>query len=544
MKLTLRTLIAFLDETIDENDAAELRKKIKESEAIRELIERIRQIISQPQLMALRVAGKGLGADSNYSSEYIDNTLDLEQVAEFEKLAIDSDMLLAEIAESHQILANFNQTDEAVSLRLQSRLHKTVQTIYPVDPEEPEVFPVIEDHSSIHEDYEDVSPPKKKKTRTNLAPPIIETVQDGDPANPVTHSPTVHAPPVIQSIQPPPPTSSIEDSNGPLQPGLTPLSSNTKKSKGSGCSLGEPTDPSDKNQQPRIKILPVVLATACITSLLFLVIASFVNPNVPEIASNDLKNNVKSSTQEQANHKEQTSKPETDGSSTETGGEVTRPILKTKSNKEQQGERPTTIPTRDSKTTAAGNGSNPKERPPQTPETIAERQGQEKEVVNLFKDKDYENKKTPLPESRELAANTNTNQSTVPKIDPSKKLTDTKVLMSKTASLVNGPSIGIIKSDQEPAVRRTNLNEAKWVSLGQEQTIHLNDRVAALPGCRPTIEIMGSVRLHLFGFCEIEFKENPGKVIPQLLVRNGIVTLENMKDPNNTIDVSIQGTNY
>lgn len=64
MRLTLRTLIAYLDQTIGKDDAAALRAKINDAESIRVLIERIKRVVSQPQLMAARSTGKGVRGES------------------------------------------------------------------------------------------------------------------------------------------------------------------------------------------------------------------------------------------------------------------------------------------------------------------------------------------------------------------------------------------------------------------------------------------------------------------------------------------------
>ena len=201
MKLTLRTLLAFLDETVSQDDAAALRKKIKESKAIRELIERIRRVVSQPQLPAPHQSGKGLDANPNYPCEYIDSTLDPEKVAEFEKRAISSDALLAEIAEAHQILAQLSEIDEGVSGRLRNRLYKTTESIYRTNSEEPEMFPVIEDHASIQEEYEDAPEPPRSKPGFDLSPPS-QPASHSDSRSQFSDIPPVQPPPVVSNPSP------------------------------------------------------------------------------------------------------------------------------------------------------------------------------------------------------------------------------------------------------------------------------------------------------------------------------------------------------
>ena len=117
MRLTLRTLLAYLDNVgftnadgkveylLDPSEEAELEQKINESELATNLVQRIRGTISNPQLSSPKVLGKGMGVDPNSTSEFLDSTLPLDRVAEFEQVCLESDVHLAEAASCHQILA-------------------------------------------------------------------------------------------------------------------------------------------------------------------------------------------------------------------------------------------------------------------------------------------------------------------------------------------------------------------------------------------------------------------------------------------------------
>ncbi|MFO0879373.1 MAG: hypothetical protein U0840_18660 [Gemmataceae bacterium] len=103
MRLTLRTLLAYLDDTLDASEIKEIGEKVAESDAAQELVARLRQVTRRRRLTTPSATGPE-ATDPNDVAEYLDNELDSEQVALLEKLALESDVHLAEIAACHQIL--------------------------------------------------------------------------------------------------------------------------------------------------------------------------------------------------------------------------------------------------------------------------------------------------------------------------------------------------------------------------------------------------------------------------------------------------------
>ncbi len=104
MRLTLRTLLAYLDDLLEPSQAKELGAKIQESEMASELVSKIRDVIRKRRLTAPVVSGPGCDLDANLVAEYLDNTLSPEGVTDLERICLESDVHLAEVAASHQIL--------------------------------------------------------------------------------------------------------------------------------------------------------------------------------------------------------------------------------------------------------------------------------------------------------------------------------------------------------------------------------------------------------------------------------------------------------
>jgi hypothetical protein len=162
MRLTLRTLLAYLDDILDATDAHELERKIEESEFASGLVHRIRSVTRKLRLGAPKLAGKGMGLDANTVAEYLDNTLPQDQVPDFEKICLESDVQLAEVAACHQILALVLGEPADVDPALRTRMRSLLKAAEHASPEALEeaarrgsAFLAGPPHPSPEHDYED-----------------------------------------------------------------------------------------------------------------------------------------------------------------------------------------------------------------------------------------------------------------------------------------------------------------------------------------------------------------------------------------------------
>lgn len=104
MRLTLRTLLAYLDDVLEPGEAREIGQKIQDSPVAAALVSRIREVMRRRRLTAPDIDGPEQGVNPNIVAQYLDNSLTDDLVADMERVCLESDVQLAEVAACHQIL--------------------------------------------------------------------------------------------------------------------------------------------------------------------------------------------------------------------------------------------------------------------------------------------------------------------------------------------------------------------------------------------------------------------------------------------------------
>jgi cytoskeletal protein RodZ len=115
MRLTLRTLLAYLDGILPADARADLAKQVDGNATAEGLIKRIGRTVARPEIPAPKLDGRGLADDANSVAEFLDNSLPADRLAAFEKICLESDLHLAEVAACHQLLAEIARDDAAAT---------------------------------------------------------------------------------------------------------------------------------------------------------------------------------------------------------------------------------------------------------------------------------------------------------------------------------------------------------------------------------------------------------------------------------------------
>jgi hypothetical protein len=127
MRLTLRTLLAYLDDTLDPAEARAIGQKVAESPVAQELVERIRKVTRRRSLANPALYGDATKLDPNTMAEYLSDKLPPEQVEEVEQICLEQDVYLAEVAACHQILTLMLTEHAHVPPTARQRMYRLVK---------------------------------------------------------------------------------------------------------------------------------------------------------------------------------------------------------------------------------------------------------------------------------------------------------------------------------------------------------------------------------------------------------------------------------
>jgi len=127
-------MLAYLDDILDPEDAKQLGQKITESDFASDLVYRTLSSKRRVNLSAPRLDGTGIGSDPNSVAEYLDNTLEESRIPELEKICLESEMHLGEVASCHTILTKVVEEPIEINDALRTRL---IQLIHAKELESP-----------------------------------------------------------------------------------------------------------------------------------------------------------------------------------------------------------------------------------------------------------------------------------------------------------------------------------------------------------------------------------------------------------------------
>lgn len=126
LQLTLRTLLAYIDDTLEPSQAQALGKLVAESDEVKELVERIKKVTRRRGLTTPLPSGGDETADPNTVAAYLDNALDSATIKQVEETCLTSDVHLAEVAACHQILTLLLTEPARVPPRAHRRMYQLV----------------------------------------------------------------------------------------------------------------------------------------------------------------------------------------------------------------------------------------------------------------------------------------------------------------------------------------------------------------------------------------------------------------------------------
>lgn len=134
MRLTLRTLLGWVDGALPAEEHSAIGEMVAGSRMATRLAEQIREGVACGSTDVPLTGGPAIAEDANRVAEYLDNTLLSEHLRAFERLCIESRPHLEEVATCHGILAEISRTPKLARMPrdqrsvLRQRIQRSLST--------------------------------------------------------------------------------------------------------------------------------------------------------------------------------------------------------------------------------------------------------------------------------------------------------------------------------------------------------------------------------------------------------------------------------
>jgi hypothetical protein len=171
MRLTLRTLLAWLDDTLSPSEVREIGKQVAESPFAKDLVEKIHRVTRQRRLTVPPSRGPD-AIDPNLVASYLDNELDPDGVSELEKKCLVSDVHLAEVASVHQVLSLIGQKAK-VPTEARLRMYQLIKGREAVKPKAGRASRLVETRTVSEPVQAWVSPPPSRPRYEQYVPAAV-----------------------------------------------------------------------------------------------------------------------------------------------------------------------------------------------------------------------------------------------------------------------------------------------------------------------------------------------------------------------------------
>ncbi|RCS40505.1 hypothetical protein DTL42_24330 [Bremerella cremea] len=122
MRLTLRTLLAYEHGLLNDQQAAEIAQKIEQSPFVLQLLRHLKDRAARPEIVPLALDARGIASLEKVTG-YLDYVLSADDVVKLENECFASDRLLAEVANCHDVLAQWLTSPAPLEPALRQQLY-------------------------------------------------------------------------------------------------------------------------------------------------------------------------------------------------------------------------------------------------------------------------------------------------------------------------------------------------------------------------------------------------------------------------------------